>query len=61
MYGTRLFNKHGGFDSSVCYLCAIIQFHRLEYDVGTRYPVSTEMKKPTPKFAVNPRFDLVPS
>ena len=36
MYGSCLL-KHGGFDSIVYYLCAIIQFYRFKYDVGTRH------------------------
>ena len=44
MYGRWLL-KHGGFDSSVYYLRAIIQFHRYEYDVGTRHPVGNFMRK----------------
>ena len=36
MYGSCLL-KHGGFDSIVYYLCAIIQFYRFKYDAGTRH------------------------
>ena len=42
MYGSWLL-KHGGFDSSVYYLCAIIQFHQFKYDVGTRH-LATRIK-----------------
>ena len=42
MYGRGLL-KDGGFDSSVYYLRAIIQFHRFEYDVETRH-LATRIK-----------------
>ena len=42
MYGSWLL-KHGGFDSSVYYWCAIIQFHQFKYDVGTRH-LATRIK-----------------
>ena len=35
--------KHGGLDSSLYYLRAIILFHRFKYDVGTRH-LATRIK-----------------